>query len=343
MSPTPLAQRITLRHLRLIAAIAEHRQLSLAAQALSLTQPAASRSLGEIEQLCGAAIFERHARGMTLTPAGELLARRARNVLEEIGEASAEVARYRDGRGGMVRIGAVTGGAIGTIVPVVRQLRRAAPEVEIHVEVAMSRELVRDLLALRLDFVLARLPPEARASEFEVVRARREIVDIVVGAAHPLAGRREVGLTELLACDWVMQGGGAPIRAAIEEALLAAGAGDQHLVAPGDDRDAGELRGGRAGQPRGGRAARRRRAGARHRGAEAPRAHRRRAVLAPRAARPPPVAGGTDLPPDGRRSAAAGAGGGRIAWPGDTYDQRASFAACRLPGTNVKAPPAVVI
>ena len=224
MSPTPLAQRITLRHLRLIAAIAEHRQLSLAAQALSLTQPAASRSLGEIEQLCGAAIFERHARGMTLTPAGELLARRARNVLEEIGEASAEVARYRDGRGGMVRIGAVTGGAIGTIVPVVRQLRRAAPEVEIHVEVAMSRELVRDLLALRLDFVLARLPPEARASEFEVVRARREIVDIVVGAAHPLAGRREVGLTELLACDWVMQGGGAPIRSAIEEALLAAGA-----------------------------------------------------------------------------------------------------------------------
>ena len=150
------------------------------------------------------------------------MARRARNVLEEIGEASAEVARYRYGRGGTVRIGAVTGGAIGSVVPVVRRLRRAAPEVEIHVEVAMSRELVRDLLALRLDFVLARLPPEASATEFEVVRARREErIDIVVGAAHPLAGRREVGLTELLACDWVMQGGGAPIRSAIEEALLA--------------------------------------------------------------------------------------------------------------------------
>ena len=267
MSPTPLAQRITLKHLRLIAAIAEHRQLSLAAQALSLTQPAASRSLGEIEQLCGAAIFERHARGMTLTPAGELLARRARNVLEEIGEASAEVARYRDGRGGMVRIGAVTGGAIGTIVPVVQRLRPCAPEAEIHVEVAMSRELVRDLLALRLDFVLARLPPEAQAPEFEVVRASHELVDIVVGAGHPLAGRRAVGLTELLDCDWVMQSSGAPIRVGHRGGVArgrrpAARAGHQHLVAAGDDRDARELRSRRAGQPRGRRAARRRRTAA---------------------------------------------------------------------------------
>ena len=45
-----LAQRLTFKHLRLIAAIAEHRQLSLAAQVLALTQPAASRTLGEIEQ-----------------------------------------------------------------------------------------------------------------------------------------------------------------------------------------------------------------------------------------------------------------------------------------------------
>ena len=82
-----LAQRLTLKHLRLIAAIAEHQQLSLAAQALALTQPSASRSLGEIERLCGDAIFERRVRGMTLTPLGELMARRARNVLEEIGEA----------------------------------------------------------------------------------------------------------------------------------------------------------------------------------------------------------------------------------------------------------------
>ncbi len=125
--PHKLAQRLTVKHLRLIAAIAEHRQLSLAAQALALTQPAASRTLGEIEQLCGDALFERHPRGMTLTPMGELMARRARNVLEEVAEAADEVDRWRSGRGGTVRIGAVTGGAVGYIVPVIRRSSKSPP------------------------------------------------------------------------------------------------------------------------------------------------------------------------------------------------------------------------
>jgi DNA-binding transcriptional LysR family regulator len=219
-----LANRLTVKHLRLIAAIARHGQLSLAAESLALTQPAASRTLGEIEALCGGVIFDRHARGMTLTPLGELLERRARNVLEEIGEASQEVARYRSGRGGTVRIGAVTGGAIGYVVPVVQRFRREAPDTEIHVEVAMSSELVRDLLAMRLDFVLARIPADASAGDFEAVRASGEQVDLVVGAHHPAARQPKVALAELVDFDWVMQGPGAPIRMAIEAALLAEGA-----------------------------------------------------------------------------------------------------------------------
>ncbi len=219
-----LAARLTLKQLRLIAAVAEHRQLSLAAQALALTQPAASRSLGEIEQLCGDALFERHPRGMALTPLGELLARRARNVLQQVDEAAEEVARFRAGRGGTVRIGAVTGGAIGLVVPAIGQLKRHAPDAEVHVEVAMSRELIRALRAMRLDFVLARIPPDVDPAELDVVRAGVEHVDVVAGRTHPLAARTEVGLADLLAHDWVMQESGAPIRVAIEEALLARGA-----------------------------------------------------------------------------------------------------------------------
>lgn len=221
--PHALDQRLTLKQLRLIAKIAEHSQLSLAAQALALTQPAASRALAEIERVCGGAIFERHARGMTVTPLGELMVRRARNVLEEIGEAAAEIARFNAGRGGVVRIGAVTGGAIGTVVPVLQRLRQEAPDAEVHVEVSMSRPLVHELLARRLDFVLARLPSDADAADFEAVRASEERIDILAAAGHPLAGRARVSLAEVVAHDWVMQAPGAPIRLAIEEALLAQG------------------------------------------------------------------------------------------------------------------------
>ena len=222
--PLKLAQRLTVKHLRLIVAIADRGQLSLAAQALRLTQPAASRTLGEIELLCGDPLFERHARGMTLTPTGELIARRARNALEEIEEAAEEVGRHRSGRGGTVRIGAVTGGAVGYVVPVIRALRAIAPDAEVHVEVGMSRALIADLEALRLDFVLARLPSEADPAAFAAVPASEEQVDLLAGADSPFASRRSVRLTELLNLNWVMQARGAPIRMAIEAAILAAGA-----------------------------------------------------------------------------------------------------------------------
>ncbi len=72
---TSLASLLMMKHLRLIAAIAEHRQLSIAADALAMTQPAASPTLA------GAALFERHPKGMTLTDGGESLARRARSAI----------------------------------------------------------------------------------------------------------------------------------------------------------------------------------------------------------------------------------------------------------------------
>ena len=96
-----LASRLTLKHLRLIAAVAEHRQLSLAAHALSLTQPAASRLLAEIEALVGAPLFERHPRGMEPTPMGAGLAQRARTIIEALADAADEAEQLRFGRGGV--------------------------------------------------------------------------------------------------------------------------------------------------------------------------------------------------------------------------------------------------
>ena len=219
-----LATRLTLKHLRLIAAVAEHRQLSLAAHALAVTQPAASRSLAEIEQLIGAALFERHPRGMDPTPLGAGLALRARTIIESLSNAAEEVEQLRFGRGGVVRIGAVTGAAVGIVVPVIHQLKALAPDAEVHVQVGMSEELIADLMALRLDMALGRLPVTARPADFDLVPASGEQVRVVANAAHPLAGTGVLSIRDLSAQPWVMQGPGAPVRRAVEEAFLHAGA-----------------------------------------------------------------------------------------------------------------------
>ena len=219
-----IASQLHLKHLRLIAAIAEHRQVSLAADALGMTQPAASRTLAEAEARVGVPLFERHPKGMLPTDAGEGLARRARNILDELTDAADEVERLRLGRGGIVRIGAVTGAAVGYVVPAIRALKEQSPEAEVHVDVAISEELISGLLALRHDMILGRVPLRMAPAGLSMQRARGERVQIVASADHAAAGRDTVSLVELVGAEWVMQGPGAPIRRAIEDAFLNLGA-----------------------------------------------------------------------------------------------------------------------
>jgi DNA-binding transcriptional LysR family regulator len=157
--PEILANRLLPKHFSLIRAVAEYGQLSLAANALAMTQPAASRMLADIERQVDAPVFVRTPKGMEPTAIGSALARRAENLLEEIREAAREVEAIRRGLTGTVRVGAVTGGAVGYVVPAIQALKAETETVDIHVDVAASGSLIADLLAGQLDFVLGRIPP----------------------------------------------------------------------------------------------------------------------------------------------------------------------------------------
>ncbi len=219
-----LARRLQIRHFRLIVAIADLRQLSLAAEALGITQPAASRALRELEEIVGAPAFDRGPKGMTPTPLGAGLVRHARNLLDELSEAALEVDRLRTGSGGVVRIGAVTGAAVGYVVPAIQQLKAAAPAVELHVQVATSEELVNGLVAMRYDMVLGRLPPGLSSRDLDLVPAKGERVRLIANARHRAAAAAGLSLAELTGDSWVVQGPGAPIRQALEQTLREIGA-----------------------------------------------------------------------------------------------------------------------
>ena len=221
--PNALAARLQIKHLRLITAIADRGQVSLAAQGLGMTQPAASRALAEIEAIVGTPLFERHPKGMTLTPVGDGLARHARNVLDEIASAAVAVEKLRLGHAGVVRIGAVTGAAVGLVVPAIRRLKALAPEVDLHIDVGPSEELIKGLVGLRHDMMLGRLPVGAKTADFHLQRASGERVRIIANRANRFAGQARIGLAETAHSDWVMQSPGAPMRQALDDAFLALG------------------------------------------------------------------------------------------------------------------------
>ncbi|RUU57345.1 LysR family transcriptional regulator, partial [Mesorhizobium sp. M2C.T.Ca.TU.002.02.1.1] len=81
---------LSLRHMRMITVLDDHGRVSAAAQVMNISQPAASRMIAEMEAVLDVKLCERLPRGVTLTPYGHALARRARSILLEMREADRE-------------------------------------------------------------------------------------------------------------------------------------------------------------------------------------------------------------------------------------------------------------
>lgn len=209
--------------LRLIVEISDSGQLQQAASVCGIAQPAASRMLAETERQIGAPLFLRQPKGMVATELGQTILRRARVILRETSSMAEDVSALRGGLAGSVRVGAVTGPAVGYLASAIREIKHETPDADITVDVMPSRELLGHLVTGDMDFVLGRILPEFDSREFEILPMRDEKVTFCVRARHPLARQPSVALGELVNSEWIMQSRGAPIREATLEAFAAAG------------------------------------------------------------------------------------------------------------------------
>ena len=112
----------------------------------------------------------------------------------------------------------MTGPAVSYLVRAIRQIKEESPGADITVDVMPSRDLLMQLGAGEMDFVLGRILPEFDSDSFNILPMSDEKVALMARADHPLARARLVTLTELVGQEWIMQQRGSPIR----EATLAA-------------------------------------------------------------------------------------------------------------------------
>jgi DNA-binding transcriptional LysR family regulator len=208
--------RLKLRHLQLLAALDDSRNLNRAAEALGLTQPAASRLLAEIERMVGEPVFLRRPRGVEPNALGEILARRARTVLMDLAQAASELNGLRSGTGGALAIGAVTGPAVDIVGRAVEAVQDPRSRLQVTVEVDTSGPLIARLLEGRLDFVLARVPSEMGAEALVYREIGEEELCFLVRAGHPLLRRRGLSLRDLRDCHWVLQPPGTLLRRRVD-------------------------------------------------------------------------------------------------------------------------------
>ena len=134
-----------------LLAIAEHGSLSAAARARGLTQPSITRQIQDLEHQLSSVLVERTSQGAHLTPAGEILAEGARELL--IGLAALpERVRGRHGEvAGRVRLGTVDSIGIYVLPPHLARFVQANPRVDVQVVCQSSPHLMSMLLADEID------------------------------------------------------------------------------------------------------------------------------------------------------------------------------------------------
>jgi len=149
---------LTLKQLRYVEALARHRHFGQAAEACSVTQPALSMQIKELEEGLGGRLFERGARQVRLTGLGEEIVTRARDILRAVEELE-EVARTRrDGPGGRLRLGVIPTIAPYLLPRLIRDLAARYPGVELQVRETQTDRLIGELIDGRLDTALVALP-----------------------------------------------------------------------------------------------------------------------------------------------------------------------------------------
>src|SRR5882672_11078182 len=96
--------RLEIRHLKLLAAVAEEGSVTEAGRRLNATQSALSHQLRDAEERLGTALFLRLGKKMVLTPAGEKLLGSARKVLEELHGVESQIVGLNGGTRGVIRL-----------------------------------------------------------------------------------------------------------------------------------------------------------------------------------------------------------------------------------------------
>jgi len=192
---------LDVRRLRVLREVARRGSFSAAAEALSFTQPAISRQIAALELEAGTQLVDRRARGVRLTPAGELLLEHADVILDRLATAQTQLEALAGLAAGRLRLGTF-GTANATLIPLaIRAFAAEHPGVELRLVEGWSAALVARMHAGEVD--VAVLAIDAADDEIELEHLMDDPFFIALAADHPLAGKPDLRMADLRDETWI--------------------------------------------------------------------------------------------------------------------------------------------
>lgn len=192
-----------IRQLKYFAAVVEEKTVIAAAEKLHMTQPPLTLQLHRLEEELGCRLFKRQGRGLVLTDAGQTMYQRAVEILSMCDGAKNEMADYRKGAVGTLRIGVISSVQGTLFLDWLTDYRAQHPKITVSIHGANTYQLLEKLQNREIDLAVVRTP--FSAAGLFVRRLYREPM-LAVGKAEFFKGLSAgpVRLGQLSGCPIIL-------------------------------------------------------------------------------------------------------------------------------------------
>lgn len=196
--------RLKLRQLRLLVAVGTHGNIQNAARSLSISQPAATKMIQDLELDFEVKLFDRTNRGVVPTVFGETLIRHGKLIFAQISNAAQELDDLSEGNAGRVVVGTLLAASTSLLPKAIEILLAKRPNVAIKISEGTNEVLMPGLLSGEIDMVVGRLPSQRHRDKLRQEKLFDDHILAVVGPQHPLVDKQDVSFAQTKPFGWIL-------------------------------------------------------------------------------------------------------------------------------------------
>ena len=199
-----ISRQLKLRDLHVLMTVARCGSMGKAANQLSVSQPAISKAVADMEAALGVKLLDRNPRGVVPTIYARALMDRGLAAFDELKQGIEQVDFLADPATGELRIGSTIAIATGFLPAVVDRLSRKYPRVVFHLSAGEAAMTYRTLEERTVDVVIAPLFASTAVEHLRTELLYDEPLVVVAGARSVWAKRRKIELAELADAAWTL-------------------------------------------------------------------------------------------------------------------------------------------
>ena len=201
---TALRRRIKLRDLDTLLMVGQCGSMAKAASQLSVSQPAVSKAIADMEMTLGVRLLERTAQGVEPTPYGRSLLKCSEAVFDDLRQGINEIGFLNDPTTGEVRIGATEPAVAGILPAIIALLARRYPRMVFNVTQIPIVASHRELHERTVDLAVGRIPDHDGHDDLDIDVLFDDPQNIVAGRNNPWTRRSKIKLKELIDEPWTL-------------------------------------------------------------------------------------------------------------------------------------------